>query len=169
MTGLFSLTYGNIAVSALIICGIAALTTLAGRVVWYRVRVALDDHYYSAAPEMLDECADDVPDAYAGHARLADDIDLPGDRGHSWPNMAPLLEETGRADNPAAYPLSLAPDLDEDQAPTDPSGRHAEAEGRVSVDEVTGYVRLAAVIPAPVDDERALAVVASVSGEDGAG
>lgn len=61
MTGLFSLTYGNIAVSALIVCGIAALFGLAGRVVWYRVKVALDDRFYPPRPELLDEYADDVP------------------------------------------------------------------------------------------------------------
>lgn len=58
MTGLFSLTYGNIAVCALIICGIAGLFGLAGRVVWYRIRVALDDHYYP--PTRLREYAVDV-------------------------------------------------------------------------------------------------------------
>lgn len=166
MTGLFSLTYGNIAVSALIICGIAALTTLAGRVVWYRIRVALDDHYY---PPQRPELPDGYDDSRESMEKLADSLRDSPDRQHSWPNIAPLLIESGPATaDPAAYPLSLAPDLDEDQAPTDPSGRHAEAEGRVSVDEVTGYVRLAAVIPDPVDDERALAVVASVSGVDGA-
>lgn len=39
-------------------------------------------------------------------------------------------------------PVPTFPDLDEDQHPADPSGAHAEATGRVSVDDVTGYVRL---------------------------
>lgn len=131
------------------------------------------DHMrHHARPQLVDEYADDVPDqpySDRDYTLLADEIGLPGDREHSWPNIAPLLIETGPTDNPAAYPLSLAPDLDEDQAPTDPSGKHAEGEGRVSVDEVTGYVRLTARIPDAMDDTAALAVVAAVSGEDGAG
>lgn len=100
MTGQFSLTYGNIATSALIICGIAALFGLAGRVVWYRVRVALDDHYYPARPELLDEYADGedltaVMDGLREYPDLDEDQVVKEDTGkHSLVPVAPQ-EMTG--------------------------------------------------------------------------
>jgi hypothetical protein len=125
--GLFSLTYGNIAVSALIVCGIAAMFTLAGRVVWYRVKVVLDDHYYPPRPELLDE--------YADHARLADEVGVRGDR-------ADLESKEADEPNPNGFP-----DLDEDEDPQDPAGRHAPGEGRLTIDPATydpatGYAML---------------------------
>ena len=52
------------------------------------------------------------------------------------------------------------PDLDEDQHPRDPAGAHAPAEGRVTVDEVTGYARIGGPLP--------VAILPLLSGQDGA-
>lgn len=174
MTGLFSLTYGNVAMAALIVCGIAALTTLAGRVVWYRIRVALDDHYYPPRPELLDE--------YADHARLADEVGVRGDRTEvapedepSWPGKAPHQPPTRHlfalaeqavvfGDNPARFDMTgyhstsgVISTPPETAAET--SGRHALIQGD---DTATG------LMPAVVDDDGAMAVLAVVSGGDGA-
>lgn len=97
MTGLFSLTYGNIAVSALIICGIAALFSLAGQVVWYRIRVALDDHYYPPQrPVLPDGCdasrdsMEDLADSLRGYPDLDEDRVVDEDTGrHSLAMVVP--------------------------------------------------------------------------------
>jgi hypothetical protein len=156
IAGVTDFSLGQLAVVGLLAVGLVLL----GRLGWIVIDLTVDamHRHDEPEPELLDE--------YADHARLADDIALPGDREHSWPNMAPLLN-----DDPFPAPAEPAgyPDLDEDTVTDNaPAGHHAPAPGRVSVDQVTGYARLAAVVSAPVDDTQAMAAVAAVSGEDGA-
>ncbi len=144
---------GDVAVLGLLAVGLFLL----GRLGWIVIDLAIDTMRRGAAPELLDEYSDDIPNhGYAAFdtAAIADAVELPGDREHYWPHKV-------------IPPVNGYPDLDEDEHPAEPSGQHAPAPGRMSVDEVTGYARLHAVIPAPVDDTAALAVVAAVSSQDG--
>lgn len=150
IAGVTDFSLGQLAVAGLLAVGLVLL----GRLGWIVIDLAIAAMHWH-----------NVPAPYVGSdTDLADAVDLPGDREHSWPHkVIPPVND----DFPApAEPIGF-PDLDEDQQPANPTGRHSDAPGRVSVDQVTGYVRLAAVIPAPVDDTQAMAAVAAVSGQDG--
>lgn len=154
IAGVTDFSLGQLAVAGLLAVGLVLL----GRLGWIVIDLAIDAMHRTATPELLDGYADTSFDT-----DLADAVDLPGDREHSWPHkVIPPIDDFPAPAEPVGFP-----DLDEDQQPANPSGRHSDAPGRVSVDQVTGYVRLAAVIPAPVDDTVAMAAVAAVSGQDG--
>lgn len=89
-------------------------------------------------------------DEYADHARLADEVDLPGDREHSWPNMAPLLNGAPPNVSTGYHPASGSISDTPPETAAETSGRHALTES----------------MPAVVDDEGAMAVLAVVSGGD---
>jgi len=165
IVGMTTINAGDLAMVGLLVVGMVLL----GRLGWLLIDLLAAGMHHADGRELLDEYADDIA-PYAGFdddTVIADVVGLPGDRQHTWSGMAPLLDDGPRPlDDPAVFQLDSVPDVID--GAVGPCGRHCVAEGRVSVDEVTGYVKTAALIPTPVEDTQTMAAVAAVSGQDGA-
>lgn len=145
---------GQTAVLGLLVVGLVLL----GRGGWIALDLWVDSlrrHHEASVAHEYAAFYDKPAASFDTH--LADAVGLPGDREHSWPGMAPMLD-----DEPTHYDLhavlTVAGSLPEHPAET--SGRHARVDG--DNDTPTG------LIPPVVDGPDALAVVAAVSGQDGA-